>query len=271
MVSALDRVLELGKQWLMRAGIVVMRREFVPFGLDLFADTAALSRVLGHEVRVFFDVGANVGQTSLRAATVFPNAAIHAFEPHPGTFRHLLAQTGSNERIRPNNLALGESDGEVDFYDFGDSKINSMIANSPYVQKFEKKATKIKVACTTIAQFCDRNELPGIDVLKIDTEGFDLSVLKGAKPLLEARKVKFIWVEFNSLSNADGRPGSLAAIADFLEPYDVKFVASYIDYVIPGRGFFVSANALFVLPSAETGAAADGQAAMISPNTVLPG
>ncbi len=265
-MSALEPLLQFGKRMLAKAGIVVMRREFVPFGLDLFTDTAGLSRVWRHEIGTFFDVGANVGQTALRAARCFPDAAIHAFEPHPTTFRDLLGQVGSNKRILPINLALGESDGEVDFYDFGNSKINSMIPNSPYVQKFENKGTLIKVNCTTVDDYCDRNKLSGIDVLKIDTEGFDLSVLKGARRFLEERRIKFIWVEFNTLGGPDAQPGSLAAIAGFLDRFGVKFVASYIDYVIPDRGLFVSANALFALPMAG----ADAQAPMISPNIVMP-
>lgn len=125
------------------------------------------------------------------------------------------------------------------------------------------------MTCSTIDRFCDRNNLSGIDILKIDTEGFDLSVLKGARRLLEARRIKFIWVEFNSLSQIDGKPGSLAAIAGFLEQYDVRFVASYIDYIIPDRGLFISANALFALPATDE-AGADAHGPMISPNSALP-
>lgn len=76
-------------------------------------------------------------------------------------------------------------------------------------------------------------------------------------------------MEFDSLGQTDSGPGSLAAIAAHLENFDLRFVASYIDYVIPDRGLFVSANALFALPSSDTACSTKPQGPMISPNAAV--
>jgi hypothetical protein len=84
---------------------------------------------------------------------------------------------------------------------------------------------------------------------KIDTEGFDLDVLK-VQCECWMGQIKFIYVEFNDLfeiANATG--GSLMAIGEFLRKWGYRFVASYTDYVEPVEEFFIGCNALFVVPN----------------------
>jgi hypothetical protein len=75
-----------------RAGIDVRRISSQPFGQDAWLDVQRLSDAWGASVQTVFDVGANVGQTSLPLRRRFPDARILAFEPHPRTYERLVAE-----------------------------------------------------------------------------------------------------------------------------------------------------------------------------------
>jgi Methyltransferase FkbM domain len=88
-----------------------------------------------------------------------------------------------------------------------------------------------------------------IDVLKIDTEGCELVVLKGAEGLLSSRKVRFVYAEFNDmLPRVGATGGALVPISNVLAPLGYRFVATYPDHMEIGSELHVGANALFALP-----------------------
>jgi trans-aconitate methyltransferase len=67
------------KSSLKQFGISIKRTKFLPFGEDMFVD---LQRLFDkNEVKVVFDVGANVGQSCIQYLQNFPVAKIHSFEP----------------------------------------------------------------------------------------------------------------------------------------------------------------------------------------------
>ena len=77
------------------------------FGHDPFRDIRILNEKWNSSVRTFFDVGANDGDTSLKALKQFPQAQIFAFEPHPDTFLSLKDATKDHSAIDPVQTALG--------------------------------------------------------------------------------------------------------------------------------------------------------------------
>jgi FkbM family methyltransferase len=73
-------------------------------------------------------------------------------------------------------------------YVYDSSYINSLVPNAPYSVRFDQHASSISVECTTVDLFCVERNIKKIDVLKIDTEGFDLEVLKGAAAMRAMQK-----------------------------------------------------------------------------------
>ena len=99
----------------------------------------------------------------------------------------------------------------------------------------------------TIDDFCSANKIPKIDILKIDTEGFDLNVLKGAQQMLSRGQIAFIYTEFNDCVARQGTTGgALNEISDYLAQFKFRFVATYTDYVHPIEDLFVVSNLLMV-------------------------
>jgi FkbM family methyltransferase len=257
-ISFLARILRGG---LDRAGYVLWKREFFRYGISPFVDIVRLNRSWGRSVETFFDVGANVGQTSREALRSFPRARVFAFEPHPLTFARLRAALPS-DRLSVHQLAFGEESGDVKLYVYGTSAdgstMNSLVPDARYAVKSGQSATECIVECSTIDQFCASNDIEVIDVLKIDTEGFDLFVMKGAARMLRERRIGFVYSEFNDVQPRPGTTGgSLLAISDYLEPFGFRYVATYTDFILPDGDMFVCANALFVRPGELRGQAPD--------------
>ena len=72
-------------------GYYLRHRGAMPYGIDYMWDIKRLSAAKDLAIRTFFDVGANIGQTSELALTEFPTAKVTAFEPHPKTSRNCSA------------------------------------------------------------------------------------------------------------------------------------------------------------------------------------
>ena len=94
-----------------------------------------------------------------------------------------------------------------------------------------------------------RKRTTNIDVIKIDTEGFDYEVVEEASQLIAKGRVRYIYVEFNDIMPKEGVfGGALEPIAKLIDAYGYRFVASYNDYVVAEREPFGVSNALVVLP-----------------------
>jgi len=125
-------------------------------------------------VRVVLDIGANIGISALYFASIFPQAAIHAFEPEPGNFKLLTANTASCPRIRCYPFALGASDGEITLFD-SDDRVNfgGFSAHNAGTSAGRGKAVPVRHAGKVLREL----GIASVDVIKIDTEGAEWDIL----------------------------------------------------------------------------------------------
>ncbi len=247
--SAIGRVV---RKILDKLGFFLIRKEYRPYGISVFNDIARITKVWKLNVAQIIDVGANIGQFAVDAHKHFPAAKVHSFEPHPTSFAQLQDRHLGNWLI-PVHCAVGEIRGDTTMFVYGDgsdaSKLNSLVRNAGFAVRAGLTPTKIQVECTTLDEYCASQGVEHIQLLKIDTQGTDLSVLRGSRRLLEAGRVAFIYVEFNNLfpkAAVDG--GALLPIADYLSQFGYECLLTYTDYLILEPPLFKVCNALFVLP-----------------------
>lgn len=243
-----SQVAKTVKRLLARQGLVVFRARS-KFGLDPWADVNRLASDWNYPITLVFDVGANDGESAVTALHQFPKATVVSFEPHPVTFSKLKTRKHDQPRWRVINSALGSEIGEVEMFEYDNSKINSLTDKAQYAVRFGKESRRLGVKCTTLDAYCAGNEIERIDVLKIDTEGFDFAVLLGSSVMLQRQAVKFLYCEFNDLLPSEGTSGgALIPIYDLLRPHGYRFVASYNDFIVTDGEMFSVSNALFALP-----------------------
>jgi FkbM family methyltransferase len=132
-----------------------------------------------------FDVGANVGQTAVQYAITFPAARIDSFEPISSTYDTLCRRTARNPRIHCHNFALGSASGEFKMSVQGENSDMSTISDTG----------DETVTVRTAVDFCNENGIEHINLFKVDTEGFDLEVVRGAEQLIVENRIDLIQVE----------------------------------------------------------------------------
>src|SRR5271166_3137622 len=149
------------------------------------------------------DVGANIGDYTQELLNYYPNADIIAFEPHPIAFLKIAERFAKKcDRVSTYNLALGSKNGEFTLYDYEANSDNSHSSFYPEVieEIHRGKLTKNTVQVVALDDFCQQHAIERIDLLKIDTEGHELEVLRGARDLLTKGCIKLIQFEFNEMN-----------------------------------------------------------------------
>ena len=178
--------------------------------------------------KVVFDVGANVGFITSQLLRTFKTAEIYAFEPDPVPFATLRAVHGSDPRVHTFQMAASDKLGELNFVQRPLSCNSSLcqVANRPSNSSTTKTENQITVSVNTLDSFCLEHGIRHIDLLKVDTEGADLLVLKGAQKLLHDRCIDAVMFEVFFIPTYEGQSG-LDEFYAFLKSYDFRFFNIY--------------------------------------------
>jgi FkbM family methyltransferase len=149
---------------------------------------------------VVFDVGANIGDWSsifvnhLKTLTICEAVNLYMFEPVPSTFDFLKNRLGSkNPALHYESVALSSETGEsVIYVSAPNAGTNSLHACSQGVDEQQIAINKV-----TATDFCKDHEIEKVHLLKCDTEGHDMEVIRGALPLLADERISILQFEYN--------------------------------------------------------------------------
>ena len=197
-------------------------------GYDLARD---LALVVPKQNPICFDVGANKGQTIAMLQACFAKPVIHAFEPSSGTFAGLSKQSfKTGGAVSLHQLALGEAIGEQTFHNYGTSELSSFLPlnrnRSESIFADQTVVSEEVVTVDTLDHFCLEHAIHHIDLLKIDTQGYELSVLRGGASLFAAGCVSAVLLELNFSSLYTGQSDPLAVL-QFLRDHNLRLVDFY--------------------------------------------
>lgn len=162
-------------------------------------------RLDGQDNLIVFDVGANVGNYSLMLKDILgENAMIFSFEPSKKTFERLHSNLNNTSNIKLFNFGFGAQDSKLNLYsDADESGLASIYHRRLDHFGIEMNKTE-EIDIKTIDGFCEENRLGHIHFLKLDVEGHEINVLKGASKTLSSGMVDYIQFEFGG-SNIDSR------------------------------------------------------------------
>jgi FkbM family methyltransferase len=178
-----------------------------------------LLQKLGIELRHFFDVGASDGCWSSTMSEEFPEATFELFEPlidHAPAYRKNIEVTlASHPRFRLHKVALGNECKRAKMYLYPDNLVGSTaleLGTAP------QGSESIEVDMLTIDHAVQALKLPAPQVIKMDTQGCELSVLQGAQQTLPQVQVLLLecW-----LWRGYGQPTPLLLeVANWLRDFD---------------------------------------------------
>lgn len=199
------------------------------FGIDKWDDVRT---ILGRDPKTIFDVGANVGQTALDLIAHFPSAFVHSFEPTPDTFAKLRQAVQGRSNVMARNLALGSTRGHSAIHAHAGGEWNSMLMVSDDLSARAKtngwsvssEPMSVDVSVSTVDDYCREHRVDHIDLLKIDTQGYELEVLRGSIDMLSLKRVHLVFMEMPLIPLYEGQ-------STFDELY--RFMADS-DYLLSG-------------------------------------
>jgi FkbM family methyltransferase len=166
---------------------------------------------------IVFDIGAHMGLfTVFTARLVGSKGRVFAFEPTPSTREVLQTVVRLNHvtrRVSIQDAAVSEASGTAIFHDTGDlvSNANSLVAN-------KRAKNDLAVPTVSIDEFAQTNDVRP-NVLKIDAEGAEAAVLRGARHTFQTLRPVALLAIHPALLPSDG---SLQAIWELLEEYDME-------------------------------------------------
>jgi FkbM family methyltransferase len=172
---------------------------------------------------IIFDVGANIGEWSSYCLGVEPTLKMHLFEPSKITFNKLNIKKWP-PNIHLNNFGLGERNEKLGLNIAGDGSGMNSLHIRQGVKGFKIKSTENVDICT-LDGYCDEKSILHIHLLKVDVEGHELAVFKGAQKMLREKRISCIQFEYGGC-NLDARI-YLLDIWNYLSPLGYEFYKLY--------------------------------------------
>jgi FkbM family methyltransferase len=222
-------------------GYWIHKKKYLPTGTNLFLDLDDLNK---SDFKVVFDVGANIGQTAINYAINFPKAQIFSFEPIKASYNKLRENTFGLNNIKCFNIALGA---EAERRTLVLNSEPTCVKNSlkPNLENKDSNAVSELIEINTIDNFIVQQNLNCIDFLKIDTEGWEIEVLKGGTKAITNNKIKFILCEVG-FTDENLRNTPINQIIDFMNKNNFVFYGLYDISLIQLKKYTHYGNALFV-------------------------
>lgn len=178
-------------------GVLNYQNEFIS------GEVVFLKKYLKGRKGALIDIGANCGNYVKMALEVNPGIRVYAFEPHPVTFEKLKNRFGGHKNVTLINKGASNQEGRLKLYDYADND------GSTHASLYEGVIKEIHASSKTVAhevdlvsldKFVSESGIEEIALLKIDTEGNEFNVLKGASNLISSKKIKAIHFEFNEMN-----------------------------------------------------------------------
>jgi FkbM family methyltransferase len=160
----------------------------------------------GLEFNTVIDVGANRGQFALVARRCFPSAELVSFEPLPAPFLLLQAVLGDDQHATAHQVALGEVAGDATIHVPHKDHSSSLLPitdlqNTVFPGTAEESTQTIRVA--RLSDLVKPEVILAPALLKLDVQGYELSVLKGSADVLD--RFAYVYVECSFVELYEGQ------------------------------------------------------------------
>jgi len=184
---------------------------------------------------IIFDVGGNKGQSIENYLKIFDKPIIHSFEPIKTEFDYMCSKFKNNKNIFLNNFALGDKTEEKEFNvtaKTGNSSFNKInlgtdwlkLRSKQYNTSEEGYVTSVqKVNVIKLDDYCKDKNINVIDLVKIDTQGYEDKVLEGSLNSIKQNKIKAIVTEI-MFDNVYDKYFSFSDLEKYIIPYNFRMV-----------------------------------------------
>ena len=193
---------------------------------------------ISRSTKVFVDIGASLGQYSLKISQIINNGYIIAIEPDPIRFRELEKnckewQDGSTNQIEALHSVISDVDGEINFYSTDSNVSGGLFSRDlnylpeEFKDGIEWKEIQVKTfRLDTLCNSVLKEHKP--DLIKIDVEGSELRVLNGCENILREGTSTFL-IEIHNWADPEGQknPGEIFSLMKSFGYGKINFSGRY--------------------------------------------
>lgn len=197
------------------------------------------------EVRSVLDIGAHRGEFSSAIRVYLPDVSITAFEPLPDCCEALVARMSGRGRFAAHCVALAAGEGETTFHRSSFSKASSLLSmDARHEREFpwSSGSEALSVQVRPLDSYAGELDLAPRCLMKIDVQGAELQVLKGATRTLEA--IDYVLVETSFVKLYEGQ-ANFADVYDMLSVRGFQFAGIWDQLQSREDGTIIQADALF--------------------------
>lgn len=148
-----------------------------------------------------FDVGANIGNYT-KAVRAKNSCEIYSFEPNIPTAQQLLQNTNNLEKVKIFEFGFSDKSGKTEIYERDKEGCSShaTLYREVISDSYQSDMKHTTISLSTLDEFCEKERISKISLLKIDTEGNEYKILLGASNLLSKNAIDIIHFEFNVMN-----------------------------------------------------------------------
>lgn len=205
-------------------------------------------------IDIVVDVGAHLGWYTVNSAQmVGAGGTVYAFEPNPSVAAWLTENCKLNglTNVRIERIALADKNSTADFFVGGADSLGSLKLVNAKRSNLER-VHRVKVPLRTLDSYLKTKNLKTLKLIKVDAEGADLEVLKGAERLLRKFHPYLIVEVYGLTWNTDvGRDKEILAYLRKLGYQAYAFVQGGLEYYNPGNGQSQIINLFFARSEIE--------------------
>jgi FkbM family methyltransferase len=159
---------------------------------------------------VFIDGGACRGEFTQLLLDAFPSATIHAFEPNEPLAAELALRFGSRANVHVWNRALHASIGAAELEVHADPGTSSLLPRARDARRYFHSSDAVLrrdcVSTLDLDSFAREHAPTGVTLLKLDTQGSELDILRGARTTLARHAIDVLYTEFFVVPHYAGAP-----------------------------------------------------------------
>lgn len=197
-------------------------------------------------IKTVLDIGANTGQFSSAVRAVLPEATIYAFEPLPDCYEELKRRLANHGRFHGFCVAVGDTEGTAEFWRCRFSKSSSILPMADLHRRaFPWTASTLRttVPVATLDSYAGKLDLKHTVLLKIDVQGYEERVIRGAAHVLDQVDLILVEVSFQPLYEGQGR---FEDVYSLLSRSGFSYCGNMDQLFSPLDGRVLQADAFFV-------------------------
>ena len=167
------------------------------FDIHSNGEITILKKISKFNPTVIFDGGANIGKYSLLINQLIPDAFVYSFEPVKDTFEILKENVEGVDNIFPIRYGLYKNNCTKEINIYPSHAHSSLIDIQGWKLETKEKQT---IELINGDDFMKKNQIPEIDLLKLDVEGVEYDAMLGFEEHIDKGKIKMIQFEYGYIN-----------------------------------------------------------------------